>query len=81
MSIAQSSFFQFVNRPFGRILRFGGGAGLVLLGYSLGEASSAVGPIVSMLFGVLMAATSALHLCPASAVFGGPIRGKHIVRG
>ena len=79
MSIAKTAFFQFVNQPLGRVLRFAGGAALVILGYSLGDGSPALGSLVPIVFGVLMAATSALHLCPASAILGGPIRGKHIL--
>lgn len=74
-SLRESSFFRFMNRPIGRLMRFGGGLGLLAVGY----ASQGAVALLLMAFGLAMAATSAVDLCPASAALGGPIRGRQIL--
>ena len=75
-SLRESSFFRFVNRPIGRLIRFGGGLGLLAVGYAT---SAGVVSLVLMAVGLAAAATSAVDLCPASAALGGPIRGRDIL--
>ena len=75
-SLRESSFFRFVNRPIGRLIRFGGGLGLLALGFAI---SGGAASVVLMAFGFAMAGTSAVDLCPASAALGGPIRGRDIL--
>ena len=74
-----SAFFRFVNRPIGRMLRVAGGLALLGGGYSLYDGTWALLPVVLMFFGIAMATTSLLHLCPAATVFGGPISGRTIL--
>ena len=74
-----SSFFRFVNRPIGRVLRVAGGLTLFGVGYSQYDGTWALLPMVLMFFGAAAAATALLHLCPAALVVGGPISGKTIL--
>ncbi len=74
-SLRESSFFRFVNRPIGRLLRFAGGLGVLAFGYS----QPGIAGFALLALGTLMASTSLVDLCPASAMLGGPIRGRQIL--